>query len=732
MVLSCKNLVMRFAIAVWSLATLSIASGSETVDFSYAFAPPHRITVGQPGASEKTLLDLEPDGLTVSWSYDDLRQTPLAIFRTPRTQWRVRVEPVVDGKPAGKGTWTRDRAGLPLLDVTYAEPAGSVRLESIGGKTAALWRVTARNSGSERRRIGVRCEVKSGWVAHNPAWIQEDRDAGVLLACQSERPDRVLMFATGAETYPVDRMAMLLEWTLAPGETKQGWLVRPYQAYEADLPGLRTAAWSAQFDEASRGWNALLARAVRFTIPDAGVRSALYAGLADLFIMREPLAGGYVGTLCGTEGYRSTNPFEPALTAIALDQMGFHGEAADGLRVHIDMQEADGNWADPKGWTHDMWGASGMKAWAAMEHFRLTGNRAYLEALYPHLAASSRWQELQRCKSRMEVSASRPPTYGLMPRGMGDGGLMNGKDYFGIFYPHNILAVFADKLAVEAAELLGRESDAGELRRIYSTALADLRASLERGAMEENGYRWIPGSPNNPSGSRWGALLTAFPTGILEPRDALVTGTLRKIEASISPGGQPVHTGWMEDGAWVAISLDNVAEAHLVRDEGDAAVAYLYSTLNHATPLFTWCEERGLEPGAKKVSGDRQHLWTPLSVVRFVRDALVMERGRELHLGLGTARSWLDQGKQLGVEAAPTHFGPVSYQLRSDVEHGVIRAEIEPPRREAPRSIVLHIRHPRKAVPRRVSVNGHAWTDFDGENIRLDTAGRRLSVEAAY
>ena len=31
------------------------------VDFAYAFAPPHRLTVSLPGGSDKTLVDVYPD-----------------------------------------------------------------------------------------------------------------------------------------------------------------------------------------------------------------------------------------------------------------------------------------------------------------------------------------------------------------------------------------------------------------------------------------------------------------------------------------------------------------------------------------------------------------------------------------------------------------------------------------------------------------------------------------------
>jgi hypothetical protein len=725
---------MRHRCLLLIVAQSAFLPAAEKVDFSYAFAPPYRMAVARPEASEKTLLDVELAALTLSWSYDDLRRLPLAILKPPKTEWHVQVQPLWDGKPFPETKWARGEAFLPMLDNRYGGPSGSVQLEVIGGVSGALVKVTARNGDTQAHHVAIQCEVKSGWVAHNPAWIEPQRSADSLLALQMDRPDRILMLGVGAQSYPVGRMTMTLAWDLPPGETRHGWIVRPYQAYEKDLDGLRARNWEDEFAAAKKEWHALLARSITFQIPDNAVRNGFYASLADLFIMREPLADGYMGTLCGTEGYRSTNPFEPSLAAIALDQTGFHREAANGLRVHLDMQEPTGEWADPKGWAHHMWGAAGMKAWAAMEHYRLTGDRGYLEALYPKLAASSRWQESQRLKSRVMEDGKKGATYGLMPRGMGDGGLMNGSDYFGVFYPHNILAVFADALAVEAAEILGKREDLPGLRQIHQAGLQDLRASLESGAIAENDFRWIPGSPNNPSGSRWGVLLALFPTGILTASDPLVTGTLRKIEQTISPGGQPVHTGWMEDGAWVAITLDNIAETHLMLGHGDTAIAYLYSTLNHTSPLYTWCEERGLEPGTKKTSGDRQHLWTPLAVVRFLRDAMVMEQGDTLHLALATGRTWLEQNKSVGVQAAPTHFGDVSYRMTSDVDHGTIRIVVNPPSRKTPKEIILHVRHPQRAIMRQVMVNGKPWMEFDAklEFIRLAPSAGPVQVEARY
>ena len=236
---------------------------ADKVDFSYAFAPPHRITVAGPSASNKTLLDLEPGSLTAHWTYDDLRGLPLGIFKSPRLQWHVRMRPLVDGQPFASSKWTRGERFLPMLDNLYEQQGASVRMEVIGGAKADVIRVTVRNADTRPHKVAVECEVRSGWVAHNPSWIEPGVDPDTLLACQSDRADRVLMFSTGAADYPTERMKTVPSWTLAAGETRTGWIVRPYETYQEDLAALRRRDWAGEFAAAVGVWRELLARAVR-------------------------------------------------------------------------------------------------------------------------------------------------------------------------------------------------------------------------------------------------------------------------------------------------------------------------------------------------------------------------------------------------------------------------------------------------------------------------------------
>ena len=133
-ILSGRILVLAALLTGVSFCSFGEADDKPTpkVDFSYSFATPHRITIGRPSASDRTLLDLQSGRLRMAWSYDNLAMPHIAplSFRSPPTPWSIRISPQVDGKPLAKSRWARLDAVLPGLENVYEDAAGSVRLES--------------------------------------------------------------------------------------------------------------------------------------------------------------------------------------------------------------------------------------------------------------------------------------------------------------------------------------------------------------------------------------------------------------------------------------------------------------------------------------------------------------------------------------------------------------------------------------------------------------------------
>jgi hypothetical protein len=705
---------------------------TKPVNFFYSFATPHRLTVALPDNSNKTLLDLSAGKLELLWTYDNLVYFPFDAFRTPRRDWKIEIQPLINDKPFTSSKWERSEGYLPVLKNTYEDKDATVILEIAGADSASIVKIILKNKSNANQSIKFPCISPGGWKGYNPGWVDNSLPADYLLAGWNAPADKILILGIGADNYPKDPLIatqLNMCWELKPGETRTGWLIRPYNSFARNAEYLKTINWQEKFDQSKEVWKKLIDRTCRLIIPDSGITNGFYASVADIFIMREPIGKGYIGVVPGTDVYRSCpSPFEPAIAAVALDQISLHNEAELGYRVSWDIQNENGDWSEPGGWSHLMWGASGYKAWALMEHFLNTGDTAFLMKRYPQMVACARWQYQQRRKTKIFVNGVKPLTYGLMPRGMGDGGLMDGNSYYGIFYTHNIWAVYEDSLTYKASLILDRKKDSKELKEIYESAKTDLMRSIELGAIKDNdGERWLSSMPGKISGSCWGLLNLIYPTNLLPANHELMKNTIKHYEERMSPGGIPVHTGWMSDGMWVAITLNDFAEAHLARDEEDIANAFLYATLNHSTPLFTWCEERGQDPDAKETSGDLQHLWTPLAVVRCTRDILIMEDGNTLHLLRGIARGWLASGEYVGIENASSHFGNISFKIRLDKNKSQLTGEIHFPNKNQIIETILHC--PLPGNMKVVHASG-AYVLPDGSGIKFEKCKGDISFKA--
>ena len=101
-----------------------------------------------------------------------------------------------------------------------------------------------------------------------------------------------------------------------------------------------------------------------------------------------------------------------------------------------------------------------------------------------------------------------------------------------------------------------------------------------------------------------------------------------------------------------------------------------------------------------------------------LRDMLVMEQANGLHLALGTAREWLASGNPVGIAAAPTHFGPLSYHMHYDAAAARVAGEVTFSDRSSPAWAVLHIRLPGGLRVKSVDPASGAAVEPDGSALR--------------
>jgi hypothetical protein len=99
-----------------------------------------------------------------------------------------------------------------------------------------------------------------------------------------------------------------------------------------------------------------------------------------------------------------------------------------------------------------------------------------------------------------------------------------------------------------------------------------------------------------------------------------------------------------------------------------------------------------------------------------------------LRLAFATPKRWLEDGKVIKVERAPTAFGPVSFRLESHLSRGEIKAEIDPPHRNRPKSMLLRARAPDGWQIVSANINGQQIQPDPVGTVDLSSLTARTSV----
>jgi hypothetical protein len=115
-----------------------------------------------------------------------------------------------------------------------------------------------------------------------------------------------------------------------------------------------------------------------------------------------------------------------------------------------------------------------------------------------------------------------------------------------------------------------------------------------------------------------------------------------------------------------------------------------------------------------------------LLLVHETRDSAGRPAG--LELAFSTPRPWLQPGKTVAVNDAPTSFGPLSYEIHAFP--GRIQALVEVPSRRPPRTVRLRLRLPSGQRLTAVRVDGRP-ARFDALTGTVDLGGRRGEVAVA-
>jgi hypothetical protein len=539
---------------------------------------------------------------------------------------------------------------------------------------------------------------------------------------------------------------------------------------------------------------------MQMSVPDAHLTNQWKLGAGHLLVGSVKDAAGKRHFNDHPYGILGTETF---MILHALDVLGLHREAADGLDqwltlpmnpVIVPGQAGHHTWARPdrplglfsdgKGClTHavgpDAVGdhmdgvhcmGPGTIMFALSEHFRLTGDMAWLKANAPRMKANAEWIVRQRkllqsiipggerlwCKGLQPAHVITPDVSALYQQ----------------FYTTEAYYYLAVKRMAELLNLL----DPAEAAKMAAEAEAyrrDLLAALERsitltpvicvqdgtyhsyipfavyvrGPAEDASYGWMRSSI---CASYWdlvqSAGATISPAGVLAPSDPRVQGCLDVVEDRLAEVWTRSFAPWIKlfdsmaaksgdefyyfGGVGHQAGFERPTSIYLETDDFAPFLRGLfvgYAAEVVPTTGYTFME------GAPHYAAPNKIFEEAAFLVRF-RSMLIMEDGPKLWLARATPRAWLEHGRKIAVKHAPTHFGDLAYEIVSDADHGKITATLEMPSRNPPKVVLLRLRHPKALPIKGVTVNGEPWEDFDPANevVRLHDVKGKVELEARY
>ncbi|MCL6630406.1 MAG: hypothetical protein K6U00_12490, partial [Armatimonadetes bacterium] len=544
--------------------------------------------------------------------------------------------------------------------------------------------------------------------------------------------------------------------------------VIPFVTYVGDegREEVRKLKYEAKLAEMVEYWQSQIDAGARLEVPEELLVSFNKANIAHIAITadKDVETGLYI-LGAGTWDYQAFGT-ESVDQIRSLDLRGYHERARKYLQPFVELQgtrRMDGRFKTQEGvfqglrvsedLDYHMGDYSldhGSILWWLGEHYLLTRDKEWLRSVAPNIVAACDYVARERQATMLRDSdGSKVWEYGLLPPCH-----LDDNPEWLYWYITNILCYRGLRTAGQALAEIG-SPDAERIAQEATAYGEDIRRALAISVERSPVVRLLDGTyvPHTPVRCRlrgrdvgwirealYGAI---FPIdgGIIPPDAPEATWILKDYEDNIfvsrTTGRQvDLERFWFSQGGITIQSnlLPNPI-VYLMRDQAEHAIRAFYNSFaaNLYADVRCFTEHPILAYGI----GAGPFYKTPdeSAFLTWFRYLLLMEKNDALVLCPGTPRKWLEHGKEIKVEGAPTYFGPTSYRVVSDVDNGHIHVELQPPRRNLPARIVVTLRHPDKSAIKSVRVNGQPHSDFDSTAGRIILPGDlpdRLEILAEY
>jgi hypothetical protein len=491
-------------------------------------------------------------------------------------------------------------------------------------------------------------------------------------------------------------------WTLAPEESRA--LVFCFPAAPMSAAAVRAEnSLGIDFDRlrenAVRYWQNALSRGTQITLPERKVDAAWRANLVYHLI-----AGNRFNTPETQFDHSGFDLRETALLVRLLDLMGQHDLSKQILRRLWATQVPSTPFAIT-------WGEVGPVLWAYGQHLELTRDWSFGREVYP---------ALKKTLYALYDARQRDPWKILPATAAGKRALHATGD--------NLYALLGWRYAIQIARAVGAPEDVS----FFTKELAALRKAYDRrleDATKANAG-FIPPALELESGFDTGNLAAVYPTGILSPTDENVRINLERARGQFDEGLLTQSDERDPFNFWMYPNLTAyVAETELRRGEQANVIERLYALLMHTSATHLGCDERML-PWADRNCPSLPVSFLQLgrsgfaaSLLMLVRNMLLREDERELHLLSAVSPAWSKTGEKLSGQNAVTNFGKVSFM--AEVMDNRLVIDFSANWQTPPQRLVLHF--PYFAKVERVVADGRGIS-LEKDRVHLSSQVRRVEI----
>ncbi|MFC3798850.1 hypothetical protein [Cohnella sp. GCM10012308] len=472
-------------------------------------------------------------------------------------------------------------------------------------------------------------------------------------------------------------------------------------------------------------WQAKLDGAMQVRLPEPRIEEMMKAGYLHLDLVcygREPDR-----TLVPTIGVYTAIGSESSPIIQYLDSMGAHRTAERALQFFLDKQHEDGFIQNFNGYMLE----TGAALYVLGEHYRYVRDKAWLTRIQPQMRKA--YEYLKGWRNRNLQEELRGRGYGML-----DGKTADPEDPFRSYMLNGFAHAGLKRLAEMLSEIGDPLADAvgADAEALKQDILASIRESLANSPVVPLGDgSWVPTCPpwanyRGPvslyaDGGKWGT------HGSMVVRDSLLGPLYLVIQEVLAPDS--VEAGFLLSFHNELMCMRNVALSqpyysvhpwiHLKRGETKPFLKAFYNGVaglaDRETYTF-WEHYFHVSPHKTHEEG-----WFLMQC----RWMLYLEEERTLRLLPGVPRAWLEQGKEISVREAASHFGHFSMDIRSDIAEGTITAHLVFDAERRPGKVKIRLPHPGGMQAMRTSVGTY---DAASETVEIDDPGREVQIVLTF